>query len=351
MVAGNVIKFETGELTTEEIESIFDTLPVDITFIDKDNVVKYFSQTKDRVFIRTKSVLGLKVEQCHPAKSIDKVMQVVEILKSGKRDYVDFWINYKGRFIYIRYFAVRNKKRKFLGTMEVKIRPFKMRFVKPVEMKINERELIKRMIMEYEEIRKTIEKRLNEFKQILNESDDRRVFSELAFCLLTPQSKAKVCWKAIESLMESGELLSGAPEDIEKHLKGVRFKRNKARYIVQARENLLYGKKSLKKFILSFKTPEEARSWLVKNIKGMGMKEASHFLRNISLGENLAILDRHILNGLEKLGVINEVPKTLTRKRYLEIEDKMRRFATQSGIPMAHLDLLLWYMKTGEVFK
>jgi N-glycosylase/DNA lyase len=103
--------------------------------------------------------------------------------------------------------------------------------------------------------------------------------------------------------------------------------------------------------ISSFSNLEEAREWLVDNIKGMGYKEASHFLRNIGLGEEFAILDRHILKNLQLLGIIEEVPASLSRKRYFEIEKKMVRFSDRINIPMAHLDLLLWYKETGEVFK
>jgi len=95
----------------------------------------------------------------------------------------------------------------------------------------------------------------------------------------------------------------------------------------------------------------EMREFLVRNIKGMGYKEASHFLRNIGLGENLAILDRHILKNLISLGVIDSIPKTLTRKKYLKIEKKMREFAKDIGIPMAHLDLVLWFKEAGLIFK
>jgi len=86
-------------------------------------------------------------------------------------------------------------------------------------------------------------------------------------------------------------------------------------------------------------------------VKGLGYKEASHFLRNIGLGEEFAILDRHILRNLKDLQVIPEIPATLTRKRYLEIEEKVRRLAKDIGIPMGHLDLLLWSKETGHIFK
>ena len=95
---------------------------------------------------------------------------------------------------------------------------------------------------------------------------------------------------------------------------------------------------------------EELRGWLVDNIKGHGLKESSHFLRNVGR-ENLAILDRHILRCLNKLKVIDEIPKSLTKKKYLEIENRFREYGSKIGIKMDELDLLFWSMATGRVFK
>jgi N-glycosylase/DNA lyase len=97
-------------------------------------------------------------------------------------------------------------------------------------------------------------------------------------------------------------------------------------------------------------TSEELREWLVTNVKGLGWKEASHFLRNIG-HRNLAILDRHILRNLEKYSVIRSLPKRLTKKEYLRIEEKFRRFAIAVGLSMDELDLLFWSMETGKVLK
>lgn len=113
------VSLETGALSKGEIEAIFDTLPVDITFVDKDDTVKYFSNSKNRIFARTTTVLGRKVQQCHPQKSIDKVNQILSDFKSGKRDVADFWISMEGKLVYIRYFAVRDKKSgEYLGCLE-----------------------------------------------------------------------------------------------------------------------------------------------------------------------------------------------------------------------------------------
>ena len=93
------------------------------------------------------------------------------------------------------------------------------------------------------------------------------------------------------------------------------------------------------------------REWLVSNLKGIGYKEASHFLRNIGMGKNIAILDRHILKNLQKHGAIKEIPKSLTPKKYVEIENQMRDFSRKVKIPMEEIDLLFWSEETGEVFK
>ncbi len=113
-----VIPFETGSLSREEIESMLDSLPVDITFVDKEDTVRYFSQSKDRIFPRTKAVIGRKVQQCHPQASVHRVVQILEDFRNNRRDRADFWINLKGRLIFIRYFAVR-KDGSYLGCLEV----------------------------------------------------------------------------------------------------------------------------------------------------------------------------------------------------------------------------------------
>jgi PAS domain S-box-containing protein len=106
-------------LSTETLEAIFDALPVDITFVDGSDTVRYYSRGDDRIFKRSPSVIGKKVQDCHPQKSLDKVLQVVSDLKSGKRDVAEFWIELKGRLIYIRYFPVKDKQGNYIGIVEV----------------------------------------------------------------------------------------------------------------------------------------------------------------------------------------------------------------------------------------
>lgn len=113
------LRFETGLLSHEEARLIFNTLPVDLTFVDKEGTVKYFSQGKERIFPRTKSVIGRKVQNCHPPASVHIVEQIIEDLKAGRKDHEDFWIRMGPRYVYIRYFAVRNEKGEYLGALEV----------------------------------------------------------------------------------------------------------------------------------------------------------------------------------------------------------------------------------------
>jgi N-glycosylase/DNA lyase len=203
----------------------------------------------------------------------------------------------------------------------------------------------------YEKQKDPVQKRLREFKQIL-ERDDHDVFAELCFCLLTPQSSAKTCWAAVTRLKERSLLLKGAPGELEPLLNDVRFNESKAKYIVQARQQFSKnGDLQVKPHLRSFVNNYELREWLVENVNGLGYKEASHFLRNVGLGEEFAILDRHILRNLKDFGVLPEIPVSLTKKRYLEIEEKVRRFSREIGIPMGELDLLLWSKETGWIFK
>lgn len=113
------IRFDTGILLPEEISAMLNTLPIDISFVDKDGAVKYFSQGKERIFPRTKAIIGRQVQNCHPPASVHIVEKIIEDFRSGRKDHEDFWINMRGQFVYIRYFAVRNDQKEYLGTLEV----------------------------------------------------------------------------------------------------------------------------------------------------------------------------------------------------------------------------------------
>lgn len=114
-----IVKFETGTLSVGQLEAILDTLPIDISFVDENDAVRYFNKAEKRIFVRTKAVIGRKVQMCHPQKSVHIVNNILESFKAGKKDFAEFWINLNNRLVHIRYFAVRNKNKKYLGTIEV----------------------------------------------------------------------------------------------------------------------------------------------------------------------------------------------------------------------------------------
>jgi uncharacterized protein len=119
LVSGSEIDLETGRLTIEQIKNLFNHLPVDITYVDENDEVRYFSNSKNRHFTRSKAIIGRKVQNCHPPESIDVVNKIVASFKSGEKDSESFWIQMKGRFILIQYFAVRDEERNYKGVAEV----------------------------------------------------------------------------------------------------------------------------------------------------------------------------------------------------------------------------------------
>ncbi|MCS7202124.1 MAG: DUF438 domain-containing protein [Dictyoglomus sp.] len=115
----NVIHLPSGSFSLKELVAVLNTLPVDITFVDINDKVRFFNETKERIFVRTRAVIGRKVQQCHPQKSIHIVEKILNEFKNGTKDHADFWINFNGRLVLIRYFAVRDKDGNYLGTLEV----------------------------------------------------------------------------------------------------------------------------------------------------------------------------------------------------------------------------------------
>lgn len=113
-----LLQFETGSLSKEEAEAILDTLPIDISFIDKDDRVKYFNKAEKRIFVRTKAIIGRTVQMCHPQESVHIVNRIIEAFRKGEKDSAEFWITLDNRLVHIRYFAVRDKDGRYLGTME-----------------------------------------------------------------------------------------------------------------------------------------------------------------------------------------------------------------------------------------
>jgi DUF438 domain-containing protein len=121
------VKFDTGILSFKELSIILNTLPIDITFIDKDGIVKYFSQSEERIFARTKAVIGRTVQNCHPPASVHIVNKLLDDFRDGRKDNEDFWIKMGDIYVYIRYFAVRDDNGEYMGTLEVtqNIKPIK----------------------------------------------------------------------------------------------------------------------------------------------------------------------------------------------------------------------------------
>ncbi len=191
-------------------------------------------------------------------------------------------------------------------------------------------------------INKLVENRLEEFQSFKNKSESEW-FQELCFCILAANSKQKTAEAIQKSLNKN--LLTLSKEELSKFIKNSkhRFHNNKASYIIEARQH-----HPIKSKLSGDETSN--REWLVKNIKGLGMKEASHFLRNTG-SKNLAILDRHILRTMKENSIIEEIPKSLTPRVYLAIEQEFNSLAKELNISPAKLDLFVWYLRNGEIAK
>jgi len=193
-------------------------------------------------------------------------------------------------------------------------------------------------------VRELVDARMREFRRN-GRKPSRELFKELCFCILTANFSAERSIRMQEEIEDGFLTLSEGELARELRRLGHRYPESRARYIVEAR----WIADKLKDIIESFGSQLELRDWLAKSIKGLGYKEASHFLRNIGFTD-LAIIDFHILDLLASYGVV-EKPRTLTRKRYLEIEEKLREIARSLGLTLAELDLYLWYLETGKVLK
>ncbi len=199
---------------------------------------------------------------------------------------------------------------------------------------------LKELKQAYDSKRESIKHRLGEFKQ-LNDSDKEK---EFMFCILTPQSNAQRCWTAVEQITS---LKNPTENQIIEVLKTrTRFHNNKTRYLLANKAKWNNFKQAMNNADI-----KELRNWLADNVKGYGLKEASHFLRNIGKSDNkIAILDRHILRNLKALNVIED-EKIKSRKDYFEKEQKYLKFSEKIGIPADELDLLWWSQENGTIFK
>ncbi|MEX0920946.1 MAG: N-glycosylase/DNA lyase [Candidatus Pacearchaeota archaeon] len=193
-------------------------------------------------------------------------------------------------------------------------------------------------------VKETIDSKMVEFED-LGKKNSNEIFKELCFCFMTANFSAH---GGIKIQNEIGDgFLHLSEKELAKKLAelGHRFPNARAKYIVEAQPL----KDTIKETLQEFKDEIKMREWIVKNIKGIGMKEASHFLRNIGY-KNLAIIDFHILDLLVNQNLI-ERPKTLTTKKYMEVENILRKTSEKTRIPLGELDLYLWYEETGKVLK
>lgn len=197
----------------------------------------------------------------------------------------------------------------------------------------------------YADRKLAIQKRLREFSAV----PPSQYFYELLYCLMTPQTSARNAEKVIEELrLRAFENHPVDPEPILREKNNyIRFHRTKSKHLLALKESF----PSILATLTNGAAPLELREWLVKNVKGLGYKEATHFLRNIGKNGGLTILDRHILRNLKRYGAIRSLPKTLTKKKYLSIEKRFMEFSKEIGIPVDELDLLFWSMETGEIRK
>jgi N-glycosylase/DNA lyase len=185
---------------------------------------------------------------------------------------------------------------------------------------------------------KEIRNRLKEFKKI---EDENLLFKELCFCILvanTSLEKTLEIWKKIDN-----GFLKYNKKQLSLKLKslGYRFYNKRVDYILYNRKLKKIIKEKIKELSAFY-----LREWLVKNLKGIGFKEASHFLRNIGF-KDFAILDRHILRFLFKNKIIKEIPSNLSKRKYLEIENKLKNLADKLNITLSELDFLIFYLETG----
>jgi N-glycosylase/DNA lyase len=199
-----------------------------------------------------------------------------------------------------------------------------------------------------------IRARLNQFHEVWRGGSDEQLWEELVFCIFTAGASARMGFRAVEAVRPY--LLHGRREEMTRALKKAgahRFPVERPGYIVVTRNYLReHCDLALREKLKSFADPIERRDWLAreKQIKGLGYKESSHFLRNIGLMGH-AILDKHVMRCLAELKVVDTPKPPATRARYLETEDRLKAFAREIKIDFDELDLVLWSMKTGEVLK
>lgn len=204
-----------------------------------------------------------------------------------------------------------------------------------------------------------IESRINSFKDIKESASEERLFLELVFVILTSRSEAQECWKAARELKTSKLLTSGSKEEIQDILDNYEIQDhiNKSNYIVKNRK--MFSQPSLTDTTaglkirnkINDKNIENTRKWFVENVNGISWKGGSHFLRNIGFGLDFAVISKPLMRQLYLYNKVESSDLPKNQDEYLAVENKFREFAEECGLDTASLDLTLWYMETGEVFK
>ncbi len=205
----------------------------------------------------------------------------------------------------------------------------------------SEKQLVKQILdLKKSPVGKLVERRMRELEK------NKDWFSELCFCISTANASSKSGMRF--QAKGRGKFHDASEKQLQKWLSesGCRFYRNKAKFIVEARSKL--DSKKLKEILAAFEEEALAREWLVQNVKGLGFKEASHFMRNVGF-KNLAIVDRHVLRVLKEHGLVGEVK--MTPKKYLQVERKIASLCRKTGLTQGELDFYLWFMKTGKILK
>jgi N-glycosylase/DNA lyase len=204
----------------------------------------------------------------------------------------------------------------------------------------------------HSERREEIRRRLSDFEAVWRKGSDRDIWEEMVFCFFTGGCSARMGLRSVEAVRSI--LLTGNREEFAAALRGVhRYPNERARYIEESRNFLLTDcDLRLRQRLAGFADRNERRDWLVKEkgIKGLGYKEASHFLRNIGF-TGYAILDKHVLRSMAELKIIDDLKPPNSGSRYLTVEERLKSLASTLGIDFDELDLVLWSMKTGEILK
>lgn len=213
---------------------------------------------------------------------------------------------------------------------------------------------VERVVATHRARRKDIKKRLGEFQEVWRHGSDARLWEELVYCIFTAGASARMGLNAIDAVRSL--LLDGEPEEMTQVLREAgahRFPVARPRYIVTTRNyfRVNFGM-ALRERLRSFSDPFERRDWLAqeKQIKGLGYKESSHFLRNVGV-KGHAILDKHVMRCLAEMNIVDTARPPANRRKYLEVEQEFRRFAEQIKVDFDELDLVLWSIKTGEILK